>query len=130
MVRAARATTGGISGARSAATRTAAALSRTMSRRGPGSPAKMAVRIERWWCVASCEGLDGGAGKTGVFGREGGEGDDAVVDLGDLRGAGDGDLVEAADGAVGRLGGSVDDEGVAGAEQGHGSATSGTACAA
>ena len=45
MVLAARAMPVGRSGARSAVTRTAAALRRTMSRRGLRSPAKMAVRI-------------------------------------------------------------------------------------
>ncbi|MCU1226934.1 MAG: hypothetical protein JWQ42_5027 [Edaphobacter sp.] len=70
--------------------------------------------------VASDEGFDGGAFEAGVLGREGAEGDDAVVDLGEVGWAADGDLVEGADGAIGSFGGSVDDEGVAGAEEGHG----------
>ena len=68
--------------------------------------------------VTSDEGFGGGPGEVGVFGRDGGEGDDAVVDFGDVGGAEDGDFVEA--GAVGRGGFAVDDKGVTGAELGHG----------
>ncbi len=43
--------------------------------------------------VAALEGFDGGAGEADVFGGEGAKGDDAVVDLGEVAGAGDGELV-------------------------------------
>src|SRR5271170_4118020 len=43
--------------------------------------------------VAALEGFDGGALETNVFGGDGGEGGYAVVDLGELAGAGDGELV-------------------------------------
>jgi hypothetical protein len=70
--------------------------------------------------VASDEGFDGGAFEADVLGCEGAEGDDAVVDLGEVGWSADGDLVEGADGAIGGFGGAVDNEGVAGAEEGHG----------
>ena len=75
-----------------------------MSRRGPGSPEKMAVRM--WALVRASppmEGFDGGAGEADVFGGDGGEGDDAVVDFGEVAGAGDGEFVDALVFAVGAL---------------------------
>ncbi len=59
MALAASATPVGMSGARSAATRTAAALSRTMLRRGPFSPEKIAVRMAAFGLsVAALEGVE------------------------------------------------------------------------
>jgi len=66
--------------------------------------------------VASDESFHGSAFEAGVFGRDCAEGDDAVVDFGEMSWAADGDLVESFAGFA--L--AVDDEGVAGAEEGHG----------
>jgi hypothetical protein len=68
--------------------------------------------------VASDEGFGGGSGETGVLGGDGGEGDDAVVDFGDVGRAEDRDFIEA--GGPGDGGFTMDDEGVAGAKLGHG----------
>ncbi len=43
--------------------------------------------------VAALKGFDGSAGEADVFGGDGAEGDDAVVDFGEVAGAGDGELV-------------------------------------
>lgn len=74
--------------------------------------------------IAATEGFHGGAGEADILGGEGGDGDDAVVDFGQLAGSADGDLVQASIGAgvvrVAHAGVAVDDEGVAGVEEGHG----------
>ena len=71
--------------------------------------------------VAALKGFDGGAGEADVFWGDGAESDDAVVDFGEVGGAGDGELVHArwASGAC-FAGFAVDDEGVAGVEEDHG----------
>ena len=134
MVLAARAMPVGRSGARSAVTRTAAALRRSYVAAGAAFAGEdggedLGVCVG----VAALEGFDGGAGEADVFGGEGGEGDDTVVDLGEVAGAGDGELVHTsaaagatrlAAGAAGiaalLAGFAVDDEGVAGVEEDHG----------
>ena len=73
--------------------------------------------------VSAAEGFDGGAREADLFGGDGGKGNDTVVDLGDMAGAGDGELVHTrmAAGATARADGlAVDDEGVACVEQDHG----------
>jgi len=113
----------GRSGARSAVTRTAVALRRTMSRRGAffagedgGEDGCVGAG------VAAAESFDGGAGEADVFGGEGVFGDDAVVDFGEVAGAGDGELVYTllAGGVTSFSCVAVDDEGVAGVEEDHG----------
>ena len=66
----------------------------TMSRRGPGSPEKIARRMAALvWAVAAGEGLDGCEGEAEGFREDGGETDFAVSDLGDGGGAAEGELV-------------------------------------
>src|SRR5580692_3799397 len=67
--------------------------------------------------VAALQGFDGGAGEADVFWGDGAMSDDAVPDLGEVAGAGDGELVDAASTFAGF---SVDYEGVAGVEEDHG----------
>ena len=110
-------------GTTSAAMRTAAALSRTTSRRGPGSPAKMERRGWRRWlrrrpragCRLGAEERPTCSGVRAI------EGDGVAANLGELGWAGDGELVDARAACVGFFRDcAVDDEGVADAEQEHG----------
>ena len=70
--------------------------------------------------VASSQGIDRGAFEAGVFGSERTERDGSVADFGEMARAGDGDLIETGLGAVTIFGYSVNDEGVASVEEGHG----------
>ena len=76
--------------------RTAAALSRTTSRRGPGSPAKMEQQDGGvGGGIASAQAVDWGGREADLLRREAIEGDGVGADFGELGWAGDGELVDA-----------------------------------